>query len=62
MPSSSVAIARGLNTLEMSLRRLLSSGSSMLTIVGYDEKVSMSWMRGPSLAVNESASRWMRTA
>ena len=36
MPSSSLAIARGLNALEMSLRRLFSSGGSMLMMVGYE--------------------------
>ncbi|EUA49849.1 hypothetical protein I552_0777 [Mycobacterium xenopi 3993] len=34
MPSSSLAIARGLNALEMSLRRLFNSGGSMSMIVG----------------------------
>src|SRR5271163_3573196 len=62
MPSSSLAIARGLNALEISLRRLLSAGGSMLMMVGYDENRSAGWMSGPSTAVNESASRCRRTA
>ena len=62
MPSSSLAMARGLNAWEMSLRRLFSAGGSMLTIVGYDENKPTDWMSGPSTAVKDSVSRCSRTA
>lgn len=62
MPSSSLAIARGLNAFEMSLRRLFSSGGSMVMIVGDDENMATGWMSGPSAAVNDSVSRCRRTA
>ena len=62
MPSSSLAIARGVKALEMSFRCLLCSGGSSVMIVGYDANRSAGWMSGPSPAVNESASRCSRTA
>lgn len=40
MPSSSLAIARGVNALEMSLRCLFCSGGSSVMMVGYDENRS----------------------
>jgi len=62
MPSSSLAIARGLNAFEISLRRLFSPGGSMLMMVGYDENIPTGWMSGPSTAVKDSTSRCSRTA
>ena len=62
MPSSSLAIARGVNALEMSFRCLLCSGGSSVMMVGYEANRSAGWMSGPSAAVNESASRCRRTA
>ena len=62
MPSSSLAIARGVKALEMSFRCLLCSGGSSVMIVGYDANRSAGWISGPFTAVNDSWSRCSRTA
>jgi hypothetical protein len=62
MPSSSLAMARGVKAWDIARRRLVRSGGSMLMMVGIDATTPIACMSGPSTAVNESVSRWMRTA
>ena len=62
MPSSSLPMAFGVNACDITRRRLRRSGGSMLMIVGAEPMTPTPWMSGPSVAVNESVSRWMRWA
>ncbi len=57
MPSSSLLMARGVKACDMTLRRLFSSGGSMLMMVGNEPTTPTPWTSGPSTAVNESVSR-----
>ena len=45
-------MARGVKAWDITLRRLFSSGGSMLMMVGKDPAGPMPWMSGPSTAVN----------
>ncbi len=50
-------MAFGVKAWDITLRRLVSTGGSMLMMVGNEPMGPTPWISGPSTAVNESVSR-----